>query len=227
MSLIPFPNIPDVPGVPSIPRNGTNALGFALRVANTAANVLLLFKTLTQVRIGIYEKATGLAVPRKDGSTIDFTYGGDNVVPTYPVEDGSWMNYNVVVMPTKINAKILYAPTLGTTGLGSAKAFQAQVIGMFDTLRNNPYPLLWYDGNSYIGDFQLTKFSTTIDNKFGPTAIIVNVELTQIMTVQSSISTQSITANPKNPYNTPQSDGGLVQPIAKTATQANKIMGGG
>jgi len=237
MSLIAFPNIPDVPGVPNIPRNGSNALGLVAGVANTAANVLLLFKTLTQVRIGIYEKATGLSVPRVDGSCIDFTVSADNVVPTYPVEDGSWMNYNVVVMPIKISAKILYAPTLGSSlsiaGLSlsevtynNPKALQGVVINTLDTIRKNPFPLLWYDGDTWLGDFQLTKFSTSIDSKFGPTAIIVNVELTEIMSVQSTVSTQSITAHPKNPYNTPTSDGGLVQPVTKTTAQAVKIIGG-
>jgi len=227
MSLIPFPNVPDVPGVPSIPRNGTNLIGFVARVANTAAGVLLFFKTLNQIRIGMYVKETGQMVPSTDGSTIEFTISADNVVPTYPVEDGKWMNYNVVIMPAKISAKIIYAPTLGSTGFSNPKQLQAHLVGTLNALRHAPFPVLWYDGNSFLGDFQLTKFSTSIDNKFGPTAIIINVELIKILTVKSNISTQSITANPRNPYNTPVSDGGLVQPVSKNPTQITKLTGGG
>ena len=123
MSLIPFPNVPNLPGVPQVARAANGALNAALPVLGTAAAVGALWRALfVTTQWGIYKQtpppkpdATGVptvTVTAKltpvitPDSILDFGYHNEYDISDYPIEEGSFTNYNKVANPYEASVRM-------------------------------------------------------------------------------------------------------------------------
>lgn len=123
MSLIPFPNVPNLPGVPQVARAANGALNAALPVLATAAAVGALWRALfVSPKWGIYKQvppvskdASGLdtvTVTAKlqpvitPDSILDFGYHNEYEISDYPLEEGSFTNYNKVANPYEASVRM-------------------------------------------------------------------------------------------------------------------------
>jgi hypothetical protein len=123
MSLIPFPNVPNLPGVPQVARAANGVLNSALPVLGAAAAVGALWRALfTTVQWGIYKQVpppkpdpdglTTVTVQAKlqpvvtPDSILDFGYHNEYDISDYPLEEGSFTNYNKVGQPFETSVRM-------------------------------------------------------------------------------------------------------------------------
>ncbi len=126
MALIPkpkFPRIPQLPGVPQLLRAAVPA-NIALPVLGTGAALtqlgLALFAT---PRWGIFDlQGNQLVFP---DSVIDFGFRNAYSLPTFPVQDGSFANYNKVSTPVDIVVRM---------SIGGSEAQRTEFIETLDRL---------------------------------------------------------------------------------------------
>lgn len=123
MSLIPFPNVPNLPGVPQVARAVNGALNAALPVLGTAAALGSLWRALfVSPKWGIYKQVPP-PTPDTDGITtvtvqskltpvvtpdsiLDFGYSNEYEISDYPLEEGSFTNYNKVSNPYEASVRM-------------------------------------------------------------------------------------------------------------------------
>jgi hypothetical protein len=123
MSLIPFPNVPQLPGVPQVARAANSALTAALPVLGAAAAVGALWRSLfVETKWGVY-KQTPPPAPDTSGvatvtvtaklvpvitpdSILDFGYHNEYDISDYPLEEGSFTNYNKVANPFETSVRM-------------------------------------------------------------------------------------------------------------------------
>jgi hypothetical protein len=113
MTAISFPNVPNLPGVPSLPQNGVIQ---ALQVSGAAAT---LAKT-NQWQIADYQYGTPVIVP---DSVVEFEFRGEQKIPSYPIENGSFNTYNKVAVPFDARVTV----TCGGNGSMSKTGFLAAI----------------------------------------------------------------------------------------------------
>ena len=98
MSLINFPSIPSLPGVPALPQNpfGVSLPTFGLNLFSQATGDTAKVSLQPKWQITDATYGTPLIVP---DSVVDFEWRGEQKVPNYPLEQGSFSSYNKVAMP--------------------------------------------------------------------------------------------------------------------------------
>lgn len=93
MPLIPFPNVPKLPGVPQLKRAAVGLIPGP--VLGTALAIGRLWQALDITpQWGIFDQQMNQMV--KPDNIMDFGYVNDANVATFPVERGSFVNYNKV-----------------------------------------------------------------------------------------------------------------------------------
>lgn len=124
MPFIPFPNVPDVPGVPALPRLPSAAgAGFGSVSALAQALVLRMFQV--EAKWGIFDASgRSLGDPSLFGafannlletvgigvsvSTNTFEFSKEMRISDFPVERGTFANYNKVGLPATPIVTLVY-----------------------------------------------------------------------------------------------------------------------
>jgi len=227
MSLIPFPSIPKLPGVPSIPRspNFPPLVQAGLGLIQGA-----LWSALqSDTRWGIFDQSGNpLANPSQlTGVTADIvgalgfgtTYSTSSVdyqkavqVSDFPIEKGSFANYNKVELPGEPSVIL---------ALSGTENDRAKFLSEIDKacksvdLYNVVTPEATYK------DYSLVSYRYGRHQDHGATLLVVELMLREIRQVSAQYvnsSNQSDNVNkPKNPDATPTTSAGKVQPLNPVA----------
>lgn len=126
MALIPklkFPRVPQLPGVPQLLRAAIPS-GVRLPVLGTAAALTQLgLAAFATPRWGIFDlQGNQLIFP---DAVIDFGFRNGYSLPTFPVQDGAFANYNKVSTPIDIVVRM---------SIGGSEAQRAEFIATLDRL---------------------------------------------------------------------------------------------
>ena len=223
MSLIPFPNVPDVPGVPDLPRLPNVGL-----VAQSALGIVqgaIWDAILTDAVWGIYDSAgKPLADPSNVnqalnsagfGSTLSTNsvdYSNASKLSDFPVERGSFAQYNKVDTPG--DAKVTFAFT-GTVAERN-KFLQA----IHDASKStNLYDVVTPEF-TYI-QYAIVDYSYSRRAEKGANLLMVDLTLTEIRQVSSQYSNASgAVVAPTNSDAAPRLNAGKIQP----ATPAQSVL---
>jgi len=101
MPTIPYPDVPDAPGVPDVPKAPGDDSQGTLSEVTVSDSV----DTPPQASAwGILDDAGSPAI--QPDSFISFEYRGEQKVPNYPVEKGSFSSYNKVALPFDVRVVI-------------------------------------------------------------------------------------------------------------------------
>ena len=98
MPTIAFPDVPALPGVPPlpVPPGGITLPTFDLNTTSQVATDSASVKVKPVWQINDFVSGGVILVP---DSIIEFEYRGEQKIPNYPVEQGSFATYNKVAMP--------------------------------------------------------------------------------------------------------------------------------
>jgi hypothetical protein len=97
-----FPNVAQLPGVPQLVR-ASQAIG-TIQLAVGAVQQLLGAAASTPPTWGIFDSKGNLAI--QPDSFLDFDNSNDWNLPTFPLQDGEFSNYNKVKLPGETSIKI-------------------------------------------------------------------------------------------------------------------------
>jgi hypothetical protein len=99
----PFPSVPNLPGVPPIPRS--SLLVIAATPAIDAIAAVTLFNAANQApRWGIFDANNNLVV--KADSVMDFDFRKEFRLPSFPIQNGGFSNYDKVNVPFETAVKM-------------------------------------------------------------------------------------------------------------------------
>lgn len=215
MSLYPFPNVPKVPGVPAIPRSPNFPPTVQAGLGIIQAALWRVFQT--QTRWGIFdaegrpladpsrfEGIIGAAVGVLGGttsSTDSVEYTKETRVSDFPLERGSFANYNKVEMPASPNV---------TLCMSGSEADRKKFLDAIDaaTKSTDLYSVVTPE-ITYI-DYAIERYNYQRRNSRGATLLIVQLSLKEIRQVSAQYA-QTIINKPKDVGAVPQIDNGKVQ----------------
>lgn len=113
MSGILYPNVPAYPGVPALARlAGANLPLPVLEVADS-----LGINVITPAW-GIFDQSNNLVINAT--SFVKMELGADSDVPTYPMEEGAFQNYNKVNLPYTLKVTVALSGALTIANAASA-----------------------------------------------------------------------------------------------------------
>lgn len=205
MSLIPYPNVPPLPGVPAINRNSAGYVGAALNIA-----AQLLPNNLFGTKWAITDASGNLAlVP---DSFVNFEYKNERKIPNYPVEGGSFSNYNKVAMPFDCRCVV----TCSGNGSMSKQGFLAAIQNYLDSL----ILLTISTPDASYPNLNLVHVDYKREARQGATLLLVQLWFQEIRIAQKS--TAPNTAEPSGSVTV---DTGQVSPVPPSAAQNNNILG--
>jgi hypothetical protein len=227
---IPFPNVPAFPGVPALTRPVSAAIASnpAISIAlGTVENFLI--QALQQTpRWGIFDAlGNQLGIDSNSNnailmalssqitgataavlSTYSFEFSKETRVSNFPIEGGSFANYNKVEMP---------ANPVVTLILDGTEDDRTNFINAIDGAckSTNLYNVLTPEVQ-YV-NYSVARYSYQRRATRGATLLMVEVVLEEIRQVSSSFAT--VIVSPQNPAATPQTNNGITQaPAADTST---------
>ena len=205
MSLIPYPNVPPLPGVPAINRNSAGYVGAALNIA-----AQLLPNNLFGTKWAITDASGKLAlVP---DSFVNFEYKNERKIPNYPVEGGSFSNYNKVAMPFDCRCVV----TCSGNGSMSKQGFLAAIQNYLDSL----ILLTISTPDASYPNLNLVHVDYRREARQGATLLLVQLWFQEIRIAQKS--TAPNTAKPSGSVTVGI---GQVSPVPPSAAQVNNILG--
>lgn len=228
MSLIPFPNVPNVPGVPAIPRS----VNFPA-VANVALGAVQgalwrMFQVQTQWGIfdssgralgdvsqmsGIVSDTLGLSATLSTGSV---DYSKETKVSDFPIERGSFANYNKVELPS--------APTVTLCFAGSESDRRAFLEEIDLACKSTDLYDVVTPEKRYI-QYSLERYNYQRRSERGATLLIVEISLREIRQVSAQyvVSNRGNVEAPKDAGASPTVAGGTVQPKTPDVSTLKKI----
>ena len=189
MPLISFPDVPPLPGVPPLARSGAQSIIGYYQSNMQKLATQQAFASHPNVVIhpawSILDDSGFFAL--QPDSVIDFEYKGERKIPNYPVEQGSFANYNKVATPFDIRL------TCSCNGHGEMKKadFLSQIQSMLDSL--SLYTIVTPDAN--YSNVNLVHVDYRRNSKQGATLILAQLWFEEIRT---GISKTAPTANPDN-----------------------------
>jgi hypothetical protein len=210
MALIPknpFPNVPKLPGVPQLsrsirfPAGPPPALGLPLALGRLWQSLFV------PPQWGIYDSSNKIVV--KPDSFKDMGYRKEANVPSFPVQDGSFANYNKVQQPQE------YILRMNKGGSQTERMAFVQVCErLVDTLEL--YSILTPERryeNVNIKCFEFIRRGAE-----GAYFLEVDVRFTEIRQVQAQYTTYgNTTENAQDPAARSTENQGRVQPVVTTA----------
>lgn len=107
----PFPDVPDLPGVPALPRSNLAPVLEQIALATPAIQSLLWQSTASAPTWGIFDSDNNLVL--KPDSIVDFDYRNESAVSDFPVQEGSFANYNKVNNPYEISLRLAIGRNIG------------------------------------------------------------------------------------------------------------------
>jgi len=124
-----FPDVPNVPGVPALARAAStinSVVGTVTKVVADAQSVLQALGSSPGPKWGIFDPSSGQPVLIAD-TVLSVEYSKDWRSPNYPIEQGSFANYNKVELPFDIRvsfacggAQSLISTVLSGGAIGAA-----------------------------------------------------------------------------------------------------------
>jgi hypothetical protein len=227
MPTIPFPNVPQSPGVPALPRSGeippaaVIALGAVTQVLATALQSGTQWGifdsegnqlgSASQGSNGFFQAIVNAAAAAIIGggaylSTNAFELTGETRISDFPIEGGSFSNYNKVIRPLTPTVTLALA---GSTTDRTAFLNQIEAARLSTDLYSVVTPEVTYH------NYAVEKYNVVRRAERGATLLLVEINLLQIRQVTASFSTVQTPINtPQNPDATPPSNSGMVQPQA-------------
>jgi len=205
MSLIPYPNVPPLPGVPAINRNSAGYVGAALKI-----EAQLLPNNLFGTKWAITDASGNLAlVP---DSFVNFEYKNERKIPNYPVEGGSFSNYNKVAMPFDCRCVV----TCSGNGSMSKQDFLAAIQNYLDSL----ILLTISTPDASYPNLNLVHVDYRREARQGATLLLVQLWFQEIRIAQKSTA-----PNTAEPSGSDTVDIGQVSPVPPSAAQNKNILG--
>lgn len=204
MSLIPYPNVPPLPGVPAINRNSAGYVGAALNIA-----AQLLPNNLFGTKWAITDASGNLAlVP---DSFVNFEYKNERKIPNYPVEGGSFSNYNKVAMPFDCRCVV----TCSGNGAMSKQKFLLALQKYLDSLTL----LTISTPDASYPNLNLVHVDYRRESSQGATLLLVQLWFQEVRIAQKSAAPK--TAKPSGSVSV---DIGQVSPVPPSAAQNKNIL---
>lgn len=227
--LIPFPDIPAYPGVPALTRSlsVTIAENPILSIAIGSVENLLISALQQASQWGIFDQfGNRLGVDSNDTSTghgiistliSQLTGNGPPVLSTFgvefsresrvsnfPVEQGSFANYNKVQLP---------ANPVVTLILDGSENDRTHFLAAIDTACNSTALYSVVTPEVVYANYTIERYSYSRRASRGATLLMVEIYLEEVRQVSSSFAAVQIVA-PQNASATPQENNGIVQPAA-------------
>lgn len=199
MPLIPYPDVPSYPGVPPLP--GASPPPSQTLLTSDAPGVA----QVTEAPLwGIFLGGEPVVVA---DSVVSFDYDKEYRVAGFPVERGSFANYNKVEMPYE--QRITFAK--GGTDSDRAAFLQnlAAVESSLDLFE------VWTPDATYL-DANVTRVSFSRTSRNGVTLILADVMIQQIRTAS-----ETTFINTVSPSGVREQSGGSVQAKAPTSVQSD------
>jgi len=204
MSLIPYPNVPPLPGVPAINRNSAGYVGAALNIA-----AQLLPNNLFGTKWAITDASGNLAlVP---DSFVNFEYKNERKIPNYPVEGGSFSNYNKVAMPFDCRCVV----TCSGNGAMSKQKFLLALQNYLDSLTL----LTISTPDASYPNLNLVHVDYRRESSQGATLLLVQLWFQEVRIAQKSAA-----PNTAKPSGSVSVDIGQVSPVPPSAAQNKNIL---
>jgi len=226
MPTIPFPNVPNYPGVPALTRPVTAAIASSpvLAIAlGTVENVLIaalqqapkwgIFDTdgnqlginasgSNAIISALTSQVTGDSGPVV--STFSFDFVKETRISNFPLEEGSFANYNKVETP---------ASPLVTLILDGSEDDRTRFLEAIDAacvstdLYSVVTPEITY------ANYSVSRYSYQRRATKGATLLMVEVALEEIRQVSAAFTTAATPiVSPQDPASTPQTSNGITQP---------------
>lgn len=233
MPRIPFPNVPKLPGVPQINRSSAFPAGPPPVLSGVIAVGRLLLALFSKPLWGIYKNDPPKVEEPDDGiptvtvranaspvvvpdSIREFGFKNEWVVSDYPIQEGSFTNYNKVNQPFEIQLRL----TKGGS-LKDRKDFLAQIEAIAGTV--DLYKILTPE-KTYLS-CNVTRFEVSRREARGAFFLTeVDVFFREIRFVTAEYtSTAQNTQNAIDPSAKPPSNVGAVQPQPAPPTLVNRV----
>lgn len=200
-------DVPNVPGVPSV--------NFAFPGAGSILTLLTedavsLFAGVLSLPWGIYLGPVPVVLA---DNVISFEYDQEYDISDYPIEGGQFASYNKVYRPFNVVFRF-------STGgpLIARQAFLDSIAAVISDL--NEYTVVTADAVYQSVNLVGYRYRQQADDGVG--LIKVDVMARQVQNAAAAALSSAI-SNPANPASASQVNGGVVQPIAPTATQASVL----
>ena len=129
MPTIAFPDVPALPGVPPlpVPPGGITLPTFGLPMTSQVATDSASVKVKPVWQINDFTSAAVILVP---DSIVEFEYRGEQKIPNYPIEQGSFANYNKVAMPFDVRLTCTCNGSTNMSRQGFLAAIQVLLTGL-------------------------------------------------------------------------------------------------
>ena len=180
MPTIPYPDVPAYPGVPSIPRTtaGSPAINISIATGQSVSS-----GGSQEPKWGIYSATDNSPIYTPEAgetlSTFSFDYSRQTTVSTFPVEQGSFANYDKIWSPA--NPIV----TLAFSGSESGKRSLLSVLEAACL-----YPVLWnvYTPDAEYDGYTIERYGYRRMAVKGATMLLIDVSLKEIKQVTASYS---------------------------------------
>lgn len=232
MPTIPFPDVPDYPGVPQIPRQITGSPIVSLGIGpilSVLANALqypspwgiydssgnpLGVDSSSPSFVGALEQqitGNGNAIQ----STLSFDFLKETRISDFPVERGSFANYNKVEMP---------ANPVVSLALSGSESDRADFLNAIDAACKSTelYTVITPEVTYY--NYSLERYTYTRKSSKGMTLLVVEISLKEIRQVSASYSQTGPIVSPQSPSAAAQVDNGITQSTTPDSSVLNQIM---
>ena len=209
-----FPNVPDLPGVPPIPRL-PGAVYNTITLGSEAISGVLWGAAQNNAVWGVYDSNSNLVI--QPDSILNLANENEWSVCDFPVQDGSFASYNIVIHPFEVSLRMTKG---GTTA--ERAAFLAQIAAIAGT--TNLYTIIspeWSYQNCVLRSYS--------NVRRGPAGAYflaeVDVHFRQVIQV-SEVYTNTVTntTNATDPTAQPIVNLGSVNPQPISAQQINQSM---
>jgi len=246
-----YPNVPIAPGVPAVnqpPISFNSVVNTATLLTADASQVLQILGVTPGPRWGIFSASTGDPVLLAD-SVVSVQYAKDYKIPSYPIEGGSFANYNKVEIPFDVRvvfacggaqsllSTILNGGAIGTLLMGSSPN-QSTRADFLQAVANAAASLSFVNvvtPEAAYTNCNITHYAYRRSNDQGTTLLLVEVWLMEIrepsaaqyVTINGqqqpaqSASVSNPTGSAQQPDGAPQTQTGTVQPTSVSSSTAS------
>lgn len=219
MPTIPFPDVPTYPGVPALVRSAVNALSTEINVSLGSTQTALASAAQSSDQWGIFD-SDGVSIwsPSDTAvlSTNTFEFLKETRIADFPIEQGSFANYNKVELPGN--------PVVNLALAGSESDRSSFLSAIDDACTSTDLFSVVTPEFTYY-NYSVERYNYARRSERGATLLLVEISLKEIRQVSASYSTAQTSINqPQNPAAAPQTNGGLAQPAPPSPSTLKSLM---